>query len=275
MWSIINENESRFRQGTKFMHYVLKLNEDDPGVVKRCRDQLAHCYHDLLQDWARAAYWKRKAGRRDVALANCYWQLGNKEMASEILNGIRFDYSRYGAAIKQWADMGELGKALQLARVSAGYRDYGAAYRAAGDANRKYRRYDEAIAAYEKVLASGSESEDNRILQHNQDHARLAIEGIQLYETFDLGKVRDGTFQSEVPAYNGPLVVRVTVADHAITAVEVVEHREQQFYSSLVDMPAKIIGAQDYRGIDATTGATVTADAITSGAARALSQGVK
>ena len=42
MWSIVNENESRFRQGTMFMHYVLKLNAGDPGVVGRCREQLAH-----------------------------------------------------------------------------------------------------------------------------------------------------------------------------------------------------------------------------------------
>ena len=275
MWSIINENESRFEQGTKFMHYVLKLNEDDPGVVKRCRQQLAHCYHDLLQDWARAAYWKRKAGRRDVALANCYWQLGSVEMAAEILNGIRFDYSRYGAAIKQWADMGNLHRALLLARVSAGYRDWGAAYRAAGDVYRKNRRYDEAIASYEQVLAVESKREKNLILKHNQDHARVAIENIQLFETFDLSNVREGTYSSGVPAYNGQLVVSVAVEGNAITAVEVVEHREKQPYSSLVDMPAKIIGAQDFRDVDATTGATVTADAITNAVARALSQGIE
>ena len=106
MWSIINENPSRFMQGTKFMHFVLRLNEDDPQVVKRCSEQLAHCYHDLLQDWARAAYWKRKLAVKDVALANCYWQLGNKEMAVGILSWIHFDNSRYGGAIKQWADIG-------------------------------------------------------------------------------------------------------------------------------------------------------------------------
>lgn len=275
MWSIVNENESRFRQGTKFMHYVLKLNENDPGVVGRCREQLAHCYHDLLQDWARAAYWKRLAGRRDVALANCYWQLGSVEMAAEILDGIRFDYSRYGAAIKQWADMGKLDKALRLARSSVGYGDWGAVYRATGDAYRKFRRFDKAIASYQRVLAVKSRKKDDLILKHNQDHARLAIENIQLFETFDLGKVRDGTYGNRVPAYNGELVVSVTVAGHAITAVEVVEHHEKQPYSSLVDMPAKIIRAQDYRDVDATTGATVTADAITSAVARALSQGLE
>ena len=195
-------------------------------------------------------------------------------MAAEILNGIRFDYSRYGSTIKQWADMGELDRALQLARASGGYRDWGAAYRAAGDAYRKYQRYDEAIASYQEVLAVESETKDNLILKHNQDHARLAIESIRLFETFDLGKVRAGTYRAGVPAYNGELVVSVTVERKAITSVEVVEHHEKQFYSSLVDMPAKIIRAQDFRNVDATTGATVTADAITNAVARALSQGI-
>ena len=273
MWSIINENASRFRQGTKFMHFVLKLNEDDPSVVRRCREQLAHCYHDLLQDWARAAYWKRKLRARDVALANCYWQLGNKEMAANILDWIRFDSSRYGGAIKQWADMGELEKALALAEKSAGFRNWGAAHRAVGDAYRKFGRYGEAVEYYEKVLAVESATKDNLILKHNQDHARLSIENIRLFETFDLGKVKDGTYRASVPAYNGELVVSATVEKGRITAVRVVEHREKQFYTSLTDMPAKIIRAQDFRNVDATTGATVTADAIKNAVARALSQG--
>jgi uncharacterized protein with FMN-binding domain len=273
MWSVINENPNRFRQGTKFMHFVMKLNEDDPGVVRRCQEQLAHCYHDLLQDWARAAYWKQELGVRDVTLANCYWMLGNKEMATEILDGIRFDYSRYGESIKQWADMGELERALDLARSSGDFGDWGAAHRAAGDALRKFGRYDDAIISYEKVLAVESRAKDNLILKHNQDHARMAIEDIRLYETFDLAKVRDGSFEAGVPAYNGELVVRATVEDRRITDVTVVSHVEKQFFSSLTDMPTKIVRAQDFRGVDATTGATVTAEAIKSATARALSRG--
>jgi len=275
MWSIINENESRFQQGTKFMHFILKLNKDDPAVVSRARGQLGHCYHDLLRDWARAAYWKRKARQSDLALANCYWQLGSKEMAVEVLERMRFDNTRYGGIIKLWSDIGELDRALALAKVSGEFRDWGAAERAAGDACRKRGRYEEAIGYYEKVLAVKSQEEDNRILKHNQDHARLAIDHIRLYETFDLGKVRDGTFRASVPAYNGKMVVSVAVQSHRIVNIEILEHYEKQFYSSLTDMPEKIIRAQDYRGIDATTGATVTADAIKSGVAIALSQGVE
>ena len=274
MWSIINENASRFRQGTKFMHFVLKRNEDDPDVVRRARGQLGHCYHDLLQDWARAAYWKRQAGISDVALANCYWQLGSKEMAAAILDRMGFDNTRYGSIVKLWSDMGDVDRALTLASVSAGFKDWGAAPRAAGDACRKHGRYAEAIGYYERVLAVVPEEEDNLILKHNQDHARLAIDHIRLFETFDLGKVRDGTFRSGVPAYNGELVVSVQVRDHRIAAIEILEHQEKQYYSSLTDMPEKIILAQDYRDVDATTGATVTADAIRTGVALALSQGV-
>ena len=275
MWSIINENPSRFEQGTKFMHYVLRINQDEPDVARRSMQQLGHCYHDLLQDWARAAYWKRKAGVTDVTLANCYWQLGNKQMAVEILNRVRFDYSRYGSSIKQWSDMGELDRALQLARTSAGYRDWGAAYRAAGDAYRKHSRYEEAIENYRKVLAVQSISEENLILKHNQDHAGVTIDNIRLFETFDIDKVKEGTYRDSCPAYNGDLVVSVTVEKRRISSVKVLEHQEKQFFSSLTDMPAKIIAAQDFRNVDATTGATVTADAITNAVARALSQGIE
>ncbi|MCB1126898.1 MAG: FMN-binding protein, partial [Verrucomicrobiae bacterium] len=113
------------------------------------------------------------------------------------------------------------------------------------------------------------------ILKHNQDHARMAIQDLQLYETFDLLKVVDGSFEAGVPAYNGELVVRVTVESHRISDVTVVKHSEKQFYSSLTDMPAKIVEAQDFRGVDATTGATVTAEAIKSATARALRRGRK
>ncbi|MCP5524779.1 MAG: FMN-binding protein [Verrucomicrobiales bacterium] len=275
MWSVINENPARYRQGTKFMHFVMKLNEKDPGVVRRCQEQLAHCYHDLLQDWARAAYWKQKLGVRDVTLAHCYWMLGNKAMAAEVLDGIQYDYSRYGEVIKLWADMGELERALAVAQRSEGLANWGAAARAAGDALRKFGRYDEAILSFRKVLAIESPNPDNLILKHNQDHARMAIQDLQLYETFDLLKVVDGSFEAGVPAYNGELVVRVTVESHRISDVTVVKHSEKQFYSSLTDMPAKIVEAQDFRGVDATTGATVTAEAIKSATARALRRGRK
>ena len=60
MWSIINPNPGRWKEGTKFMHYVLKINKGDSSVEKKVMGQLGHCYHDLLEDWARAAYWWRK-----------------------------------------------------------------------------------------------------------------------------------------------------------------------------------------------------------------------
>lgn len=87
--------------------------------------------------------------------------------------------------------------------------------------------------------------------------------------------MKDGTYRAGVAAYNGELVVSAAVENHSITAVKVVEHKEKQFYTSLTDMPAKIIRAQDFSNVDATTGATVTADAIKNAVARALSQGIE
>jgi len=166
-------------------------------------------------------------------------------------------------------------KAIALAEASVKSREWGATYRAAGDAYRKFARYDEAVAYYEKTLAVKPPEKKNLILEHNQDHARVSIENIRLFETFDLQKIKDGIYWASVPAYNGELVVSATVAGHIIDKIKVVKHAEKQFYTSITDMPTKIIRAQDFRNVDATTGATVTADAIKNAVARALGQGAE
>ena len=63
MWSIVNENPGRWRSGTRFMHYLLGVHKDKSGIVNKVIGQLAHCYQDLLLDWPRAAFWRRKQGR--------------------------------------------------------------------------------------------------------------------------------------------------------------------------------------------------------------------
>lgn len=65
------------------MHYVYSLNKNKPEIARKTMRKLGHCYFDLLQDWARAAYWMQKINNRGIDLANAYWQLGSKEMAEE------------------------------------------------------------------------------------------------------------------------------------------------------------------------------------------------
>jgi uncharacterized protein with FMN-binding domain len=109
----------------------------------------------------------------------------------------------------------------------------------------------------------------------NQEHARASIESIKVHETFDIKRVADGTYRDNCLAYNGELHVSVTVKDHRITDVKVTRFQEKQYYASLTEIPRAIIERQDFRGVDATTGATVTADSIKNAVAHALSQGVK
>ena len=77
-------------------------------------------YHNLLGDWARAAFWWRKAGfDDDIDLAHCYWKLGSRDMAVAVIGEVTFDDTRHGNIIKLWADMGDLGKAIALAEATA------------------------------------------------------------------------------------------------------------------------------------------------------------
>jgi uncharacterized protein with FMN-binding domain len=64
--------------------------------------------------------------------------------------------------------------------------------------------------------------------------------------------------------------VEVTVRGGRITAVEVLQHQEKQFYSALTDTPEKILRAQGVQGVDATSSATITSEAIINATAKAL-----
>ena len=99
---------------------------------------------------------------------------------------------------------------------------------------------------------------------------RANIEGIKLYDSLDLSKVPDGTYTGSELGFVGDIVVEVTVAEGRITSVKVTRHQEKQCYSAMEDMPARIIEAQGFSGVDAVTGATITSDAILNAAAKAL-----
>ncbi len=286
MFSVINENPRRWKQGTKFMHHVLSVNKDNPKVQQSVFNQLGHCYHDLLRDWARAAFWWRKLKTYNidnfVGLADCYWKLGNKEMAAGLLRRSRTDYSRYGSAVKLWSDMGELDKSLQLAEASARAGNPGGAYMGAGDACRKHGRYSQAVVYYRKVLAIptayariGGKNQKNPILERNKSRAQTAIDNIKVFETLELKRIPDGTYTGTSLAYLGDLTVAVTVQNGRITSVRVTKHKDKQYFSALTDTPNQIIENQGLKGVDATTGATITSEAVINAAAKALSAGMK
>ena len=158
IWDVINPNPSRWREGVKLVNHVMILNKNDSAKVQRSLNTLGRMFHDLLEDWARAAFWWRKniemGGWADsVKLAHCYWELGNKEMAVEVLTEIERNYRSDAAMIRLWGEIGEVDKALKLAKSDARFGMAEELYLAAGDVSRQAGRYAEAIAYYEKVMA--------------------------------------------------------------------------------------------------------------------------
>ena len=75
--------------------------------------------------------------------------------------------------------------------------------------------------------------------------------------------------------YEAQVAVEVVVRDRRLASVRVTEHREKQFYSALSDTPTRLIAKQGVNGVDATSGATITSEAIINATAKALSGAVR
>jgi uncharacterized protein with FMN-binding domain len=273
VWSVINENPGKWKEGAKLLHHTLTVNKADAAKMNKSMKALGNLYHNMLQDHARAAYWWRKAGDPDnVGLAECYFKMGNKEMAKALLQKIGHDDTRHGSVIKLWADMGEYAKALAEAEYKAqhGMPDIG--YLMAGDACRLAGKYTEAIAYYNKVIKIAAGGRD---VKQSVERAKASIEAVTVYDKLDLKKIPDGKYSSSSYGYSGQVTVEVSVASSKIAEVKVTKHAEKQYYGSLTDTPAQIIAKQTVKGIDTFASATITSEAIINATAKALASGVK
>jgi len=279
VWDVINPNPSKWREGVYLMHHLLRVNQERTDVRQRVMVEIGRMYHDLLQDYARAAFWWQKAGvdktqkasLHAVHLAECYAKLGCKEMAVDLLK----DIPPHFAMIKAWADMGEIDRALRLADAnsSGSYADI--AYIYAGDACRVAGRNQQALDYYKRLLALPARGQAWRRVQVNQQRARDNAEGIRLFEMLDLARVPDGTYLASSEGFKGDVYVEVSVKSGRISSVRVTRHQEKQFYSALTDVPRKIIAKQSVKGVDATSGATITSEAIINATAKALAGATK
>ncbi len=274
LWDVIYPNSKRWRSGVRLVHYLLTQHQGDPALLRRDRNTLGSMYFNLFQDYARAAYWWRRAGvtKDDNAgafLGECYWRLGNQAMGLAMLDSRRLN----AAGIKVYGAMGRVDDAVKYAEryVRAGGRSQ-QAYLLAADACRKADRTDQAVAYYRKVLAAADARNKDYDKRFDQ-RAKESIEAIQLQEMADVAKVRDGTFRASGSGYAGLIDVEVEVEAHRIMDVRVVKHHEKQFYSALTDTTKQIIKKQSVKGIDATSRATITSIAIINAAAKALAKG--
>ena len=281
-FSIITPNPSRWRGGIRLLHHVLSVRKDDPPRLAEAMNMLANSYRTYEKDYARAAFWHRKATEKTdqlyahpiVGLAECYYRLGSASMASAQLSRYGLDRQPFTGAIKLWAEMGQTKLALSLAQgyVSAGRAAEGCLY--AADILRKLGRYDEALGLYEKSLDAARRAPrgPQRIII---DRATGSIEAIKLYEALDLRKVADGTHRATVTSYRGPLEVEVVVAGGRIVSARVARHKDDIFFTSITDVPRQIVETQGVKDIDAVSGATVTSMAIINAAAKALAGGMR
>jgi uncharacterized protein with FMN-binding domain len=277
MWSIINLNPGRWKEGIRLLHHVLSVRKADRPRLREAMNMLAGSYYRLLRDWARAAFWWQKViamqGRAQldslVGLADCYFRLGSKPMAVALLRKYGLDRYAHRLTIKLWAEMGELRRALQLAEALA-RRQPEQGYLAAGDACRVAGQYDEAVAYYRKgVSAPGGRDKRSR------DRAQASIEAIRLYENLDLSRIPDGTYAGSSPGYRGPVHVAVKIQGGRIDSVAVTRHKEDIFYTAPTEIPRRIVESQGVLRVDAVTGATFTSEAIVSATARALAKAMK
>ena len=278
LWDIIQPNPRKWREGIRLVHHLLEMHADNPEKRTRAMTTLGRLYYLLLQDYARAAFWWRQAGigpgnrsPQGVNLAECYWRLGNRQMALELLDEIPIYYT----TIKLLADMGETDRALKIAEAAGRGSFPDMAYLYAGDACRVAGRYQDAIGYYQKVLDVRATGRAKERIERNQVRARANIEGIRLFDTLDLARIADGTYRAASPGFAGPLHVEVTVRSGRIESVRVTDHQEKQFYTALTETPRKIIERQTVKGVDATTSATITSEAIINATAKALASGMK
>ena len=103
-----------------------------------------------------------------------------------------------------------------------------------------------------------------------RDRARQGIDAIRQFELLDVEKVPDGTYIAKSMGYEGPIEVTVSMNAGRIETVKITQHKEKQYYSALRDIPQQIIAKQSLKNVDATSRATITAEAIISATAKAL-----
>lgn len=278
LWDVVNPNPGRWKEGVKLMHHLLNLHKDDPDKRERNMLTLARMYHNLLEDYGRSAFWFRAAGvekdpaeysRSAVVLAECYWRLGYEDEAKKLLEKIPPSVTH----AKLLGDMGETEKAIQMAIAADDTDGYG--FLVAGDSCRHAGRFDDALKYYQKVIEIPLPAQNPGRLQKVRTRADANIQAITSFELSDPSRVPNGTYKSSSQGYEAPVEVAVTVRSGKIESVKITQHREKQFYSAMTNTPAKIIAKQSVKGVDTTSNATITSEAIINATAKALASASK
>ena len=295
---VVYPNPSRHKQGIKLVNHLMILHKDDKEKLKRSLNTLGDMFYELFDDYTRAAFWWQKYAERggstdSLKMARCYFELGSRATAAELLSRADVSYSRNNKdLIKLWAKIGEVDKALEMIESgSAGNSGMGRMdfrggmfnsqsenYLLAAEVCRGAGRYDQATTYYEKVLAL-PDSYTRPMSRHGTDgkvKADANLEATRLLKKLDLKRVPDGSYTASTRGYGGPLTIRVVVNGGNIESVKVTQHWETFSYLVMAEPTARqIVTSQGFEGVDVITGATVTSDAIINSAAKALVNAMK
>lgn len=281
VWDRVNPNPGKWRSGIRLMHHIMSVNRSNRKVVEQAMRSLGSMYHNLLEDYPRAAFWWHQAGidrnpsahsHLAVRLANCYFRLGNRDMALELLD----DLGRYPLhTIKLLGDLGETDRALGMAERFSKQTNPVACFLYAGDVCRVADRLQEAEKYYQRALvASKSDQRNKNHAKRDRQRAEASLAAIRFYQ-LKPADVEDGTYTASSLGYEDQVEVEVTVRSGRIDQVKVIRHREKQFYSSISDTPRRIIDRQSVAKVDTTSSATITSEAIINATAKALAKGLK
>ncbi len=241
---IITPSPSRWKEGVKLMYHVGSVNRTSLIRLKRSQTALAKMYFNYFGDYARAAYWYRKAGgRNNLQLATCYYRLGCKPLAAKMLKAFRDDHTPDGNVIRLWAEMGETSKAVFYGEqtAQAGRPDVG--YLAAGDALRRDGQFSRAQTYYQKVIDAQKGSVN---IKRNTARATANLEATKLQAALRLSQIPDGTYAAQGAGYQttGPISVSVTMAGGSLEAVRVLAMKDKRGFISKTEMPKRIIAKQ-------------------------------
>ena len=242
--TIITPAPTKWKEGVRLMHHTLTVNRTSLIKLRLSQRALADMYFNFFGDFARAAFWYRQAGGRNhIPLATCYFRLGCKALAVKLLKEINDDNTPDGSAIRLWSEVGEVEKALYFAERAANAGRPDVAYLAAGDACRRDGQFAKAETFYQQVI---DVEKGSRLIKRNTARAAANLEAVKLQAALRLAQVPDGTYQGQGLGYlnTAPIVVSVTMASGSLESVKVVGIRDKRYFTSLVEMPKRIVAKQ-------------------------------
>jgi uncharacterized protein with FMN-binding domain len=283
LWDIINTNPKRYPSGIRLMHHLLVVNQQNESTRARVMNELGRMYFEFFRDYARAAFWWRQAKvdqnprfseSPDAAhLAECYWRLGSRAMAVALLERLPLTTG----VIKAWGDLKETEKALRLCDegLKRGFLP-SQTHLLAGDVCRTVREFSKAVEFYQKVLATAAAGSPAQVeqIKRDQDRARATLEVIRLFDTLEVSRIADGTYEGKSLSYYGTLEAEAGVKGGRIDAIKVTHNPDRQYFHAVDETIGRILARQTVSGVDAISGATITSEAVIRAAAKALAAGM-